>query len=62
MKKAKYSNYPFYSHNISEKSLEHYLAAKLLDLSSKDAYVDVASSCSPVAENTETFFLARHTE
>ena len=50
MEKARYSNYPFYTNNIIEKSLEHYIAAKLLDLSSNDIYLDVASSSSPVVE------------
>jgi Methyltransferase domain len=56
MEKANYSNYPFYAHNIVEKSLEHYLAAKLLDLSFKDIYIDVASSSSPVAEIYQNVF------
>jgi SAM-dependent methyltransferase len=35
---------------LPEKSLEHYLAAKLLDLSEKDVYIDVGSAGSPAAE------------
>jgi SAM-dependent methyltransferase len=33
-----------------EKSLEHYIAAKLLNLSENDVYIDVASANSPAAE------------
>lgn len=36
--------------NFPEKSLEHYLAAKLLDLSKDDIYIDIASAGSPAAE------------
>ena len=35
--------------NLPEKSLEHYMAAKLLDLSEDDLYIDVGSSGSPTA-------------
>jgi hypothetical protein len=35
--------------NLPEKSLEHYIAAKLLDLSEDDVYIDVGSSGSPTA-------------
>lgn len=43
--------YPdYYSWNVHEKALEHYLASKLLDLTSGDVYVDVASEGSPVPE------------
>ena len=53
--KAGYHNFPNYfvggkAKNFVEKSLEHFLAAKLLNLSSDDTYVDVASSQSPAAE------------
>ena len=54
--KAQYKKMWFYyfryglGKNIAEKSLEHYLAAKLLDLSKTDVYVDVASGGSPAAE------------
>ena len=55
LEKAEYNSYRFYysgdnSRNLGEKTLEHYLAAKLLNLSSKDRYIDIASSNSPVAE------------
>lgn len=36
--------------NFIEKSLEHYLAAKLLDLSRDDVYIDIASANSPTPE------------
>ena len=43
--------YPsYYDFNIKEKSLEHYLAAKLLELNDKDVYIDIASELSPVPE------------
>lgn len=35
---------------FAEKSLEHYLAAKLLNLSEKDIYIDVANANSPAPE------------
>lgn len=37
----------YYPFNRHEKSLEHYLAAKLLQLGSQDVYIDVASEHSP---------------
>lgn len=56
-KDAKYHTYPIYylkfagiERNLVEKSLEHYLAAKLLDLQRDDLYVDVASSNSPASQ------------
>jgi SAM-dependent methyltransferase len=36
--------------NFVEKSLEHYLAAKLLDLSRDDVFIDIASELSPASE------------
>lgn len=43
--------YPhYYSTNIWEKSLEHYLAARLLSLAPGDRYIDIASEHSPVPE------------
>jgi len=43
--------YPdYYSFNLPEKSLEHFVAAKLLDLGSADVYIDIASEHSPVPE------------
>lgn len=52
---AQYSNYKKYYHGgakpgFIEKSLEHYLAAKLLAISANDIYVDVANSHSPAPE------------
>lgn len=48
---AEYHNFPNYGRgkvkNFAEKSLEHYLAAKLLDLSNNDLYIDIASASSP---------------
>jgi SAM-dependent methyltransferase len=35
---------------FSEKSLEHYLAAKLLNLSKNDVYIDIANAYSPAPE------------
>lgn len=52
---ADYSRFPNYFGGIGnpafiEKSLEHFLAAKLLDLSETDVYIDIASSGSPVPD------------
>lgn len=49
---AEYSmRYPnYYSACIAEKSLEHFIAQKLLQLSPEDVYVDIASEGSPVPE------------
>jgi SAM-dependent methyltransferase len=40
----------YYPFNLPEKSLEHYLAAKLLQLREQDIYIDIASQNSPVPE------------
>ncbi len=53
--KAKYQKFPLYcmggrAKNFAEKSLEHYLAAKLLNLSKEDIYIDIANSFSPAPE------------
>lgn len=45
-----YNKYPIYGNNLVEKSLEHYTAAKLLNLSESDIYIDIASAGSPVPE------------
>lgn len=47
---ARYSeDFPdYYSFNIKEKSLEHYIAARLLKLQNQDIYIDIASQESPV--------------
>jgi len=52
---AEYSKFPCYynggkGRNFTEKSLEHYLAAKLLNLTKDDVYMDIASSDSPAPE------------
>lgn len=44
----RYPNY--YPAHLAEKSLEHYLAARLLKLSSREVYIDIASEGSPVPE------------
>ena len=53
--KAEYSRFPRYcrggrSRNFVEKSLEHYLAAKLLDINRDETYIDVANDSSPAPE------------
>jgi len=55
LNQAEYHKFPTYykggkAKNFVEKTLEHYLAIKLLDLSKNDIYIDVASNNSPVAE------------
>ncbi|MBI3796452.1 MAG: sulfotransferase [Deltaproteobacteria bacterium] len=40
----------YYPANLPEKSLEHYLAAKLLQFDEHDVYIDIASEHSPVPE------------
>jgi len=40
----------YYPSNIREKSLEHYVAQKLLQLTERDVYIDVASQNSPAPE------------
>lgn len=52
---ARYSRFPNYygggkADNFVEKSLEHYLAAKLLNLSRDDVFIDIASESSPASE------------
>ena len=52
---ANYADFPDYyrggrHRNFLEKSLEHYLATKFLDLSKDDVYIDVANAGSPVPE------------
>jgi SAM-dependent methyltransferase len=46
--REKYPDY--YSDNLPEKSLEHYIAARLLDLKPSDIYIDIASEGSPTPE------------
>jgi len=55
MRRAEYHNFPNYfdggrAKYFVEKSIEHFLAARLLNLSKDDIYIDVASSNSPAAE------------
>lgn len=55
IKNAEYHKFPSYysggkASNFIEKSLEHYLAAKLLNLSKDDVYIDIASRNSPTPE------------
>jgi predicted SAM-dependent methyltransferase len=40
----------YYSNNLAEKSYEHFIAFQLLELDSKDVFVDLASEHSPVPE------------
>jgi SAM-dependent methyltransferase len=51
---ARYPSY--YSNNIHEKSLEHYVAARLLGLGAKDRYIDIASEHSPTPEIYQRLF------
>ena len=45
------SRYPdYYGFNLAEKSLEHFICLKLLNLSASDVLVDIASEGSPVPE------------
>jgi hypothetical protein len=52
--RARYDRYPDYCGTdvgrLPEKTVEHYLAAKLLKLSPEDVYIDVATSDSPTPE------------
>lgn len=56
LKEAEYNKFPDYystgnkAFNISEKSLEHYLGAKLLSLSKEDIYIDIANDNSPAPD------------
>src|SRR3989304_8651915 len=55
IKQANYHDFPYYykvviKNNFFEKTLEHYIAAKLLNLSNKDIYIDVANADSPTVE------------
>jgi SAM-dependent methyltransferase len=49
----------YYPTNRAEKSLEHYVAAMLLELSARDAYIDIASEHSPVPAIYNSLFGAR---
>jgi SAM-dependent methyltransferase len=55
MTDAEYEKFPHYhkggrTKDFSEKSLEHYLAAKFLDLSKNDLYIDIANKNSPAPD------------
>jgi hypothetical protein len=45
--------------NLHEKSLEHYIAAALLNISEKDVYIDVASCHSPATKIYRNLFKAK---
>lgn len=45
---TRYTNY--YSDNIKEKSFEHYLSLKFLEVKDSDVFIDVASENSPVPQ------------
>lgn len=53
VREANYDRFPYYyeggkSEKFPEKALEHYLAAKFLELKDSDVYIDIASSNSPI--------------
>lgn len=53
--RAAYQNYPKYyglvrKRNLIEKSLEHFIAAKVLEINKEDIYIDIANSNSPSPE------------
>ncbi|HPD33501.1 MAG TPA: methyltransferase domain-containing protein [Bacteroidota bacterium] len=55
LEKAEYQNYPYYygggkADKFAEKSLEHYISAKLLNLNKDDVYIDIANANSPAGE------------
>ncbi len=55
LRRANYERFPGYgeagqTNNLAEKTLQHYLAAKLLNLSQDDIYIDIASSSSPTPD------------
>lgn len=51
-KQARYTErYPdYYRDNLPEKSFEHFIALKLLEINSRDVFIDVASENSPVPD------------
>ncbi len=59
--KARYKeDFPnYYPFALVEKSLEHYLAAQLLQLTPKDVYIDIASQHSPAPEIYHRLFGTR---
>ncbi len=54
LKKANYHQFPSYYNGVNaaftEKSLEHYLASQLLDITKEDIYVDIANGFSPAPD------------
>ena len=54
IRRANYDQYDYYEYgsgqNFAEKSLEHYMAAKLLHLNIQDIYIDIANSNSPTPQ------------
>lgn len=46
----------YYSFNLPEKALEHYIASELLHLNNQDIYIDIASEGSPVPEIYSNLF------
>jgi SAM-dependent methyltransferase len=55
LRRARYDRFPDYAEagqtsNLAEKTLQHYLAARLLNLTEDDVYLDIASSNSPTPE------------
>jgi SAM-dependent methyltransferase len=46
----------YYAFNLPEKSLEHYIAAQLLQLDAQDVYIDIASEGSPIPEIYQRLF------
>ena len=64
LERAHYARFPDYyrggkSPNFAEKSLEHYLATKFLDLSREDIFIDIANARSPVPEIYHELFGCR---
>lgn len=61
LERANYAKFRDYyrggrSANFVEKSLEHYLAAKFLEISQDDVYIDIANAGSPVPEVYRALF------
>jgi SAM-dependent methyltransferase len=53
LERARYDRFPYYyfggrSSDFAEKALEHFMAARLLEIGPEDTYIDVASYDSPV--------------
>lgn len=55
------ADYPsdYYSDNIAEKSLEHFIAASVMELKPADTYIDIASENSPAPEIYERLFRSK---